>query len=654
MNYKINYKNLIALIVVSQLFCSNILLPTTQKSKNIYGELETLLMPSIIKTEDDSDKIINNKKADTKTNEIKLPKLSNYESHKIIFEILQNNKKAQITDKKIINKNLAKDLNLFSGEQLNPNKNLINSIGRTKTKVGKIQLSKIIFSPTKNINKLRNRQTLIKNLLEREDIFVELEKNLEIIKENENDFLAFWKEFDVLSKRLIQDFFYFQAEPLKKLNSSATALQLSTSFIVSMVILGMIAEPFVFAGYGYAMSGGNEYNITNPSQKTIISTLVGMGFGILLSRQIYIQTLKPLITSLKSIQKRMINVSKYLSAFNAINQIVQKHDFFEEAMPNTKEANNHFTKNKTNIYMNKLLRKNTFKGQSSFFSNHGNILATFKLIENQKETFEKSMKFIGKIDAYLSMAKLYKENQNNDNAKYCFVEFIADEDKPVVKLENFWHPMLNPNEVITNDIELGISNDKITLTGPNAAGKSTILKAVTINILLAQSFGITPADNMILTPFSIINTYLNITDTIGEESLFQAEMYRIRDLIKLIKNSDNNFVFIIMDEIFTGTNPEEGQAAAYGIGMRLAEFKNVIGILATHFKYLTNLENKTNGEFENYKVTASKNDDGSFTYPYKLLKGISSQKIALDLIANEGFDSKILEHAYQTLEVQAL
>ena len=617
-------------------------------------------MPSIIKTEDDSDKIINNKKADTKTNEIKLPKLSNYESHKIIFEIFQNNKKTQITDKRIINKNLAKDLNLFSGDQLNPHKNLINSIGRTKTKVGKIQLSKIIFSPTKNIKKLRNRQTLIKNLLEREDIFVELEKNLEIIKKNEDDFLAFWKEFDVLSKRLIQDLLYFQVEPLKKLNSSATALQLLTSLVISGTVLGIIIEPIALGGSGYIQgisediaSGGNKYNITTPSKKTIIYTLVGMGLGVLLSRQLYIQILKPLITSLKNIQKRMIYVSKYLSAFNTINQIVQKHDFFEEAMPNTKKANNRFTKNKTNIYMNKLLRKNTFKGQSSFFSNHGNILATFKLIENQKETFEKSMKFIGKIDAYLSMAKLYKENQNNDNAKYCFVEFIADEDKPVVKLENFWHPMLNPNEVITNDIKLGISNDKITLTGPNAAGKSTILKAVTINILLAQSFGITPADNMILTPFSVINTYLNITDTIGEESLFQAEMYRIRDLIKLIKNSDNNFVFIIMDEIFTGTNPEEGQAAAYGIGMRLAEFKNVVGILATHFKYLTNLENKTNGEFENYKVTASKNDDGSFTYPYKLLKGISNQKIALDLIANEGFDSKILEHAYQTLGVQA-
>ena len=69
--------------------------------------------------------------------------------------------------------------------------------------------------------------------------------------------------------------------------------------------------------------------------------------------------------------------------------------------------------------------------------------------------------------------KLYKESCNNDNATYCFASYIEQE-TPYIKAQNFWTPFIDPQEVVTNDIELGNTNgprDAI-ISGPNAGGKS--------------------------------------------------------------------------------------------------------------------------------------------------------------------------------------
>ncbi len=127
-------------------------------------------------------------------------------------------------------------------------------------------------------------------------------------------------------------------------------------------------------------------------------------------------------------------------------------------------------------------------------------------------------------------------------------------------------------------------------------------------------------------------------------------MHRAQALLETIKNlKPSEFSFIIMDEIFTGTNPKEGEAGAYGIAKHLTSFVNNMTIVATHFKELTNLEATTNGLFKNYKVSVTKEND-RFVYPYKLEHGISDQPIALQLLASEGFDAAILQEAQAIMD----
>ena len=181
------------------------------------------------------------------------------------------------------------------------------------------------------------------------------------------------------------------------------------------------------------------------------------------------------------------------------------------------------------------------------------------------------------------------------------------------------------------------------LTGPNEGGKSTMLKALTLCLQLAQTTGIAPAAAMTFTPFHSIDTYLNITDDIGAgNSLFKAEVLRTQQLIDRVATATpGQFNF---DEIFNGTSPVEGTAAAYSVAKHLGQFPNSMCMVPTHFPLLTQLETETT-TFCNYKVSVNQFRDGSIGYPYKLEHGISNQHVALDILRNQGFDSNLVEEA---------
>lgn len=251
----------------------------------------------------------------------------------------------------------------------------------------------------------------------------------------------------------------------------------------------------------------------------------------------------------------------------------------------------------------------------------------------------------------MSAAKLYKEFEQK-KVTYCFVDFVQA-DKPIVRLQSFWNPFVDDAKVVPNSLTLGdCERSNIILTGPNAGGKSTVLKAAAISLIFAQTFGIAPAQSMTLTPMSAIATYLNITDDIASgNSLFKAEVLRAQSLIEKVQNlSKDQFSFVAIDEMFSGTSPEEGRAAAYSVAKHLGQFSNNICMIATHYPLLTKLAEDT-PYFANYKVSVRLDADGSITYPFKLEQGISDQHVAIDILQAEGFNSTILTDARKLLNL---
>jgi len=185
---------------------------------------------------------------------------------------------------------------------------------------------------------------------------------------------------------------------------------------------------------------------------------------------------------------------------------------------------------------------------------------------------------------------------------------------------------------------------KIVITGPNASGKTTILKTALINTLLSQQIGYGCFDSCKLTPYDYFHSYLNIPDTSGRDSLFQAEARRCKKIIDIIDNTDNEHSthFCIFDELYSGTNPQEAVQSAFAFMEYLGNKNNVTGLLTTHYVSLCK-KLASNSHISNFHMkTTNKND--KLHYTYKLSKGISTIKGGMQVLKTLDYPSSIINN----------
>jgi len=204
--------------------------------------------------------------------------------------------------------------------------------------------------------------------------------------------------------------------------------------------------------------------------------------------------------------------------------------------------------------------------------------------------------------------------------------------------------------------ELPVKNNcsfdkNMIISAPNKAGKTTILKTTAINIIFTQQVGCGFYSSAILTPYTHIHSYLNIPDTSGRDSLFQAEARRCKDILNIISDkSDNRFRhFCIFDELYSGTNPEEASKAGYAFLEYLSKRQNVNFILTTHYLSICK-KYKKSAHIENFKMQVNVLDDGTFDYTYKMKRGISEIKGALRVLKDMEYPEEIINtiEAYGT------
>jgi DNA mismatch repair protein MutS len=592
---------------------------------------------------------------------IKLPVIGEVEKLNIVYKLFSIDEKISANT---INKQTYQDLNFFCGTSEHPTRHLLSKFAPL-TVMGKVELQKLLACPITDIKILQERQACLQEIIKQPTLLQNLEKHLSVLHKIESEFLLFWKLSDEASTMLL-DRHYFKWLP--QLNQNQYALEFSALWEIIGKNLLPMALPIIMTYFQYIIihhllpdvaRSFNEYLITLTHTFRQLYTWSPKYFslGILFFITSIAIQMYPTITnaidynkSSNLIQQKMINVATFSKTLRLIQKQLAQNTCFASLIKNIKITDDRSDK-KLKILQAQLNSK-TFREKPSLFSFKGKALAAFKIMNEIKELFGPFLKIAGTIDAFVSVAKMLKSTINNQNAQFCFAEYEVAK-TPHLNLTNFWHPILDQNSVVTNNLELGGQGQaaNVILTGPNAGGKSTILKGLTIALIFAQTLGIAPASRMIFTPFTQINTYLNIADAEGSESLYQAEMHRAQTLIKSINNLYNNqFSFVIMDEIFTGTNPNEGQAGAYGIAKNLALLDNNVYLVATHYKSLTELENIIPNKVKNCKVYVTKNNDGSYNSPYKLLPGRSDQQIALDMLELEGFDNNIVSDARKELE----
>jgi len=230
------------------------------------------------------------------------------------------------------------------------------------------------------------------------------------------------------------------------------------------------------------------------------------------------------------------------------------------------------------------------------------------------------------LEALISIAIAGKKNG------FCFAEML-DSDAPIVDLTDAWHPFLKAP--VVNNASLGGNESVVFLTGPNMAGKTTFLRALGICVYLAHLGFPIPARQGRLSVFNGLLSSINTEDSVTQGySYFYSEVLRVKKAAQFVKDTPK--VLLIMDELFKGTNIKDAYDGSLMVIKGLAKNPNCLVVISSHLLELANdLKNVPSVSFSCF---SSKVVDGKPQFDYKIKSGISSERIGLLILKNEGVD----------------
>lgn len=232
---------------------------------------------------------------------------------------------------------------------------------------------------------------------------------------------------------------------------------------------------------------------------------------------------------------------------------------------------------------------------------------------------------IGEFEALASMGTYAYENPED-----AFPEMIAGD--PLFEAEELGHPLLPRSVCVTNDVRLGLHRRLLVVSGSNMSGKSTFLRTVGINAVLAQAGGPVRARRLRLSPLAIGAT-LRIQDSLqAGRSRFYAEITRLRDIVALGQGPLP--LLFLLDEILQGTNSHDRRIGAEAILRTLLQSPSV-GLVTTHDLTLTEIADSLapvaeNVHFEDELV------NGELYFDYRLRPGVVQRSNALALMRAVG------------------
>ncbi|HBL98419.1 TPA: hypothetical protein DDZ86_02115 [Candidatus Dependentiae bacterium] len=326
----------------------------------------------------------------------------------------------------------------------------------------------------------------------------------------------------------------------------------------------------------------------------------------------------------ENLQTKLIGIARIVEGLEELNHIINDYELngFQDL---TGQIESLLAHKKSSSHIGKLLQlleTSTFKGDVSFISHKGRILAANHFMEEieTKDAFVSALQEAGFIEALCAAAELMTSSKSNAG-QFCFVSF-EDSSTPLLDLEGFWNILLEPGSAVLNNILLGDKNAiNMILTGTNMGGKSILMRAVAINIILAQAFGIAAASKASMTLFNSIRIYLDEKEDIGTSN-FMAQKEKFDLICKKLVDSRSQCTFSIIDEPLTGTSESSAGEFVREAGIKLAQLPNSMCVLATHAEEPTHLQELTNGRFANYYIETIANADGSFTTTHLLKPGI--------------------------------
>ena len=532
---------------------------------------------------------------------------------------------------------------------------------------------------TNNIAYLSDTQTMIKRMKT-----YDITMNSMPYKMDCSEMKEIWKTVKE-DPTFLERYSYMEFEMFKNLNHSPSFLQVISVINMSSPILSFIMPimcliiPFILlkiqgipislTTYVSTLQDIAKHHLlgkiingfSNFSANTLMYLLITIGLYVYQLYQNYLACIR-FYRNIRNINQILIEMKKYLSYTilsmktysNITKNLVQYHLFNIELCER---------KNTLEELLEVLEKVQPFEPSIYKIGEIGTLLQCFYELYSNTD-FEDALKYSFEYEGYINNISGIAANYEGDFIHMAdFVEPSTDEpidepiDEPTDKssrtsfIGQFYPPHIKfSNSTITNDCDL--SNNMI-ITGPNASGKTTFLKTTALNIIFSQQFGCGFYKSAVLHPYTHIHSYLNIPDTSGRDSLFQAESRRCKDILDIIENSSNNKNngnngkqsrhFAMFDELYSGTNPVEATKSAYSFLKYLSKFENVDYVLTTHYVSVCEKLESSNDNVKTWKMDALETEDGDIEYTYKIKEGVSKIEGAVKVLRDMKYPTEILE-----------
>ena len=255
-----------------------------------------------------------------------------------------------------------------------------------------------------------------------------------------------------------------------------------------------------------------------------------------------------------------------------------------------------------------------------------------KIIEAHFNEVERLFELIGFFDSMIAIAS-YKRQ-----LPYYSTPKLSNDGVKKLQIVDLYHPLVE--KPIVNSIN---ENKGILLTGSNASGKSTFLKAIAINSILSQTLYISTSRNYVGNFFKVYTSMALTDNLIGRDSYFIVEIKALKRILEQLNNEIP--ILCCIDEVLRGTNTLERIAASSEILEQLGK-TNAICVVATHDIELAHILDSlyTNYHFKEEIV------DNQVIFNYKLYKGISTTRNAIMLLKMLGYTNDIVNRANRRLD----
>ncbi len=258
-------------------------------------------------------------------------------------------------------------------------------------------------------------------------------------------------------------------------------------------------------------------------------------------------------------------------------------------------------------------------------------ISSVKRINKYHADIEVIFKYVAEIDSLISVQSL-----RSGLPYYSKPAFYTETMQ--MDITDMYHPLIYncvPNSIATR------ADEGVLITGSNMSGKTTFIRSIAINTLLAQTI-FTTCTKVYKAPLLRIQTSIRTTDDLGEhKSYFQAEALSILDIINQSAVEEPVKSLIIIDEIFRGTNTIERIAAAKSVLNYLTENKNFV-FVSTHDLELAEL---LDNEYAVYSFEESVNDT-RLVFDYKMKTGVLKNKNGIAILETIGYPESVVEDAY--------